>query len=128
MTHRHVFMPTFDARYERCAFCAEQQRAPTPREVGEVAGTAALNTAQRLVGFNAIAVERFFIDYLSKHGQASGEDLTDAAKNAGYVPHDDRAFGPIFASLARSRIIRVLDFAERRKGHGTSGARVWALS
>jgi hypothetical protein len=128
VTHRyHQFVATLDPRYQKCAYCEEQRRVPTPREEGAAAGSAALSTAQRVTTFNGSAVRQFFLNYLAAHRQATGEDLTDAAKRAGHIPHDDRAFGPIFASLARAGAIRVLDFSERRKGHGTAGARVWQI-
>ena len=57
--------------------------------------------------------------------RASGEDLTDIAKAKGATPPDDRAFGPIFASLARKKRIRSAGFALRKKGHGTAGGRIW---
>ena len=45
---------------------------------------------------------RFVVRYLRAHGEASGETITDACKQAGIRPrNDDRAFGPILATLMR---------------------------
>jgi hypothetical protein len=46
----------------------------------------------------------------------------------GYRPHDQRAFGPVYAGLARRGAIKCLGFCERQKGHGTSGGRIWSLA
>ena len=64
--------------------------------------------------------------YLETHGPTSGETLTIACKDAGIVPHDDRAFGPVYMALARSGAIVKVGDAVRRRGHGTSGGNVWA--
>jgi hypothetical protein len=65
------------------------------------------------------------------HGEAlTGEQLTDACKEAGIRPPahmDDRAFGPVFLVLSKSRRIVQVGTATRTKGHGTSGARLWRL-
>lgn len=58
-------------------------------------------------------------------GPASGEDLTDAAKAAGLIPPDDRAFGAVFQMLLR-RGVRVVGQCPRRKGHGSAGGRIYA--
>lgn len=36
--------------------------------------------------------QAFVIWYLRQHGKSPGEDITDACRKAGIVPHDDRAF------------------------------------
>jgi hypothetical protein len=55
----------------------------------------------------------------------TSEDAIDAAMSHGYRPHDARAFGTVIRGLARRELIRCCGYADRRKGHGTSGARVW---
>lgn len=55
----------------------------------------------------------------------SGEELVDACQARGLVPHDSRAFGAVFGTLARRGLIEAVGYAPRRKGHGTSGARMW---
>lgn len=59
---------------------------------------------------------------------ASGEDITDACKAAGIIPHDDRAFGPVFMRLAKHGVITKAGYRPRAKGHGTGGANVWRLT
>jgi len=67
------------------------------------------------------------LEHLRTHGPTSGEDLTDAAKRAGLVPPDDRAFGPVYAALSRRGAIVAVGVVRRRRGHGTRGATVWGL-
>jgi hypothetical protein len=68
----------------------------------------------------------FVLRYLICHlAGASGEDITDAAKAFGIVPHNDKAFGPVYASLSRSGQIAKCGYAKRKKGHGTHGAILW---
>ncbi len=71
--------------------------------------------------------QAFVLDFLG-HGPATGETISDACKEAGIIPHDDRAFGPVYMGLARAGRIRKAGHAVRRKGHGTSGGNVWALA
>ena len=70
----------------------------------------------------------FVLDYLTAHGPTSGEVITDACKAAGIVPHDDRAFGPVYMRLVRSGRIAHHSYARRTKGHGTGGANVWQVN
>lgn len=68
----------------------------------------------------------FVIDYLTQHPNgAHGEDITDACKNAGIIPHDDRAFGPVYMRLSRMGLIQKIAHAPRAKGHATSGGNIW---
>ena len=67
---------------------------------------------------------------LLAQGPATGEVLTTACRDAGIVPPagmDDRAFGPVYRRLAQSGRICQVGTANRAKGHGTGGARVWGL-
>ncbi len=66
------------------------------------------------------------LDYLRKHGPASSEALTDACKDMGHVPHDDRAFGAVYQRLSREGRIKRHGICQRRKGHSTSGGNIWA--
>lgn len=98
------------------------------RAAGAVAGERAADKAQRLDdGFRERA-KAFVLGYLAQHGASSGELMTDAAKLSGIKPPDDRAFGPVYATLARSGQIVAPGFCARRKGHGTAGGRVWRLA
>jgi hypothetical protein len=59
---------------------------------------------------------------------ASGEDLVDAAIVAGACAPDARAFGSVFLSLSKRGLIRcVRSDLPRRRGHGTSGGKLWSL-
>jgi hypothetical protein len=71
--------------------------------------------------------QRFVVGFLAVHGAAAGEKITDAAKAAGIVPHDDRAFGAVYLRLARAGIIRKAGSVKREKGHGTGGGNVWEV-
>ena len=37
-------------------------------------------------------------------------------------------FSPVYAGLVRRGAIRCVGFCERKKGHSTSGGRVWGLA
>ena len=70
----------------------------------------------------AAFVERFLS---TRPEGASAERITDACKAEGIVPHDDRAFGPVYMRLARRGIIEKVRHVARAKGHGTAGGNVW---
>ena len=67
----------------------------------------------------------FILTYLQENRPTPGEDVTDACKDAGIVPHDDRAFGPVYMQLLRERAIESTGEKPRRKGHGAPGCRIW---
>lgn len=99
------------------------------RTSGQAAATACLDKAERTTGFDASAARDAILTILVKAGRPmSGEELVDACQALGLVPHDARAFGPVFAVLKRRRLIEAVGFAARQKGHGTAGARLWAVS
>lgn len=91
----------------------------------------ALEKAQRADSAFADRAKAFILEHLKNFGPTSGEDLTQACKDAGIVPaNDDRAFGGIFFSLSHpknSRIRCLRSDLPRRFGHGTSGGRLWGL-
>lgn len=93
---------------------------------GQAAATACLEKAKRTTGFDADAARAAVLELLRTAGRPmSGEELVDACQARGLVPHDARAFGPVFGTLARRGLIEAVGFAPRRKGHGTAGARMW---
>lgn len=97
------------------------------RAAGAEAGDRAADRAERQDdGFRERAAA-FVLAYLAQHGISSGELITDAAKLAGIRPPDDRAFGPVYAALARRQQIVAAGFCARLKGHGTAGGRLWRL-
>jgi len=80
-------------------------------------------------GFDRKAAKSFLLGHLTANGPTSGEDLTDAAKAAGHVPPDDRAFGGLFLSLSSGKAPQIQCLRSdlpRRRGHGTSGGKLWA--
>ena len=70
----------------------------------------------------------FVIQYLRLYGATPGEVLTIACKRSGIVPHDDRAFGAVYLSLVRQRVIARVGTVPRLRGHRTAGGNVWALA
>lgn len=101
---------------------------PQARAEGAMAGDLAADRAERQeAGFSERAAD-FVLSYLRNHGISSGELVTDAAKLAGIRPPDDRAFGPVYAGLARKGLIFCGGYCMRRKGRGTAGGRLWRLA
>lgn len=77
-------------------------------------------------GFRLAAAE-FVLELLTVAGPTPAETLSLACKAAGIVPHDDRAFGPVYMRLARARLIEKVGQVRRERGHGTSGGNIWKL-
>lgn len=98
------------------------------RAVGEDLGELCASKAERVTGFDREGARKFILGELVRHGQMTGEALTDSAKAAGYRPHDDRAFGAVFGALVKRGLIRTIGYATRVKGHGTGGARIWVAA
>lgn len=69
----------------------------------------------------------YIVQYLEAHGPTAGEVLTAACKAAGIRPHDDRAFGPVYMTLARRGVIEKVGSVRRELGHGTAGGNIWGL-
>lgn len=94
---------------------------------GESAMTACTSKAERKDPEFSRKAEEAILAHLRIVGKCSGEVLTDVARGHGAVPHDDRAFGSVFQSLARRGRIRTVGFCARTKGHGTAGGRIWGF-
>lgn len=97
------------------------------RAAGEAAAQACIAKAERNDPEFSAKAEKAILDHLRVVGQASGEELVAVAKAHGAVPHDDRAFGAVFKSMAQRGLIRTVGYCMRSKGHGTAGGRLWAL-
>jgi hypothetical protein len=97
------------------------------RAEGERQGDLCAAKAEKVSDFDSEGAGRFILSQLVRHGDMSGEALTDAAKSAGFRPHDDRAFGAVFQRLSRQGQIRTVAFCLRAKGRGTAGGRIWGL-
>lgn len=65
--------------------------------------------------------KRFF----QERDKASSEDATDACIESGIRPADLRAFGNVYRRLERDGVIRFAGQCARRRGHGTSGGRLY---
>jgi hypothetical protein len=70
----------------------------------------------------------FIVRFLRENGPQSGEILTDWCREAGIVPHDDRAFGAVYMRLRRAGMIVKTGTCQRMKGHGTAGGTIWGLA
>ena len=73
------------------------------------------------------AAYEFCANFFREKGQASSEDATDACVAAGIVPHDTKAFGPVYQRLIRDKVIRCNGYCARRKGHGTRGGSLYVV-
>jgi hypothetical protein len=83
------------------------------------------------LGFDTKAAREFVLHYLQMHGSTAGEDLVDAAERTGRPDlrgHDQRCWGGVFSSLVRAHRIHCLrSDLPRKRGHGTSGGKLWAI-
>ena len=84
--------------------------------IEEAAGSAFVEAACAIV-----------LEHLTRNGPTTAEALTNECKRRGAVPHDDRAFGPVYLRLMRRGQIEPCGTAIRTKGHGTAGGRIWKL-
>ena len=104
---------------------------PAPLHTARVAGSRAMQLAADRAARNdatfGLRAQAFVLKHLGRHGATSSEDLTDACKASGIAPKDDRAFGSVYMLLSQQGLIEPVGFCDRRKGHGTSGGRVWRL-
>ena len=97
------------------------------RTAGEQAGQMCLAFTEAEDSTFSERAARHILLSLRHLQRATGEALTDLCKRDGLVPHDDRAFGPIYARLSKDGRIRRAGWAPRIKGHGTGGATIWEL-
>lgn len=98
------------------------------RKAGEIAASACAEKAERH-GWDKAGARACILTALEEVGDdMSGEALVEWARELGYEPHDDRAFGPIFASLLRAGLIVRVGECPRRKGNGTRGGSIYRLT
>lgn len=81
--------------------------------------------AERLVPAFTDAACAYVLAHLRKFGPCAGEVLTEKCKDAGLVPHDDRAFGPVYMRLLKRGLIEKIGSIRRERGHGTAGGNIW---
>jgi len=103
----------------------ENHRPKSPRAIGGEAGEACEAKAAEVADFDSRGASDVIYDYLKLHGRTSGEVLVDMAVSLGFKPHDQRSFGPVMARLVAKKRIKCVGVVERRKGHGSAGARLW---
>lgn len=94
---------------------------------GEAGMAQSLGAATRRDPEFANRAEEAILHHLRVVGQCSGEVLTDIARARGAIAPDDRAFGAVYRRLLRARRIVVVGFTARSKGHGSQGAKLYAL-
>jgi hypothetical protein len=100
----------------------------TAREAGEQAAALCLAKAERSDQEFVAKATAAILAHLRAMGQASGEDLVDVAIAYGARPAESRSFGGIFQKLSRQKLITYLrSDLPRRRGHGTSGGKLWAI-
>ncbi len=89
-------------------------------------GVAAMNAVAENSGpdFQFVAYE-FAKKFIRRKLRATSEEITTAALEKGIVPHDFRAFGPVYQRLQRDGVMRAIGTAKRRFGHGTQGGTIW---
>lgn len=110
------------------SFFADPPRPIAPaRKAGERAALRCVAKAVEVAKFDTEGARKFVLSQLVRHGDMSGEALTDSAIKHGYRPHDSRAFGPVFGVLSKRGLIRCVGYGQRAKGHGTAGLRIWGL-
>ncbi len=95
------------------------------RRAGEAAGEACMAKAEQVAAFDADRARAAVLDLLADGQARSGEEIVDHCQRLGLVPHDARAFGPVFGTLRRLELIEVVGYVARAKGHGTAGGRLW---
>jgi uncharacterized protein YbjT (DUF2867 family) len=99
------------------------------QEAGQHGMQISLQAAERHDPSFADRAKTAMLAHLRAVGQASGEDLVDVAIAHGCRAPDARAFGGVFQSLSRQNVIRCIrSDLPRKRGHGTSGGKLWELA
>jgi len=73
------------------------------------------------------SAKEFVVQYLNVEKEASGEQITNACKDSGLRPPDDRAFGPVFRSLMIRNVIEKGGTCPREKSRCSTGGHLWRL-
>src|SRR5690242_7889997 len=98
------------------------------RAKGEAAGKACEAKAQRIASYDVEGAKSSILAILCARGATPGEALVDLLRIRGFNPHDGRAFGPVFASLAKAGEIVTVGYQNRKRGKGAAGCRIWDLA
>lgn len=107
----------------------EQMALDWSRAQGELGMRRAASRAERVAGPKfSERVADYFLAVLTTRGPQTGEDLTDAARAAGFMPEDDRAFGQAFKRILQHGAEVVPGaIVPRRKGHGAIGGKLYRM-
>lgn len=97
------------------------------RAAGERAMLAAESNAERREPRFSERVAAYMYSVLVARGPQRGEALTDACVAAGFDVAETRAYGAAFRLLVQRLGARVVGHCPRRKGHGSSGGKVYGL-
>jgi hypothetical protein len=101
------------------------------RAAGRAGAEASLNAAEKEDPEFSTKAKAAILAHLRVVGQASGEELVEIAKLKGAVPRKgDRAFGGVFLALSSQKnpqIRCIRSDLPRKRGHGTSGGKLWGL-
>ena len=108
--------------------CETQLTLDQARARGEAAMSQVEVNAEEFFQRFSERAQVFVLEYLSRQGPSSGEAITNACRAAGVVPHDDRAFGPVYQKLSKARRIVKCGYCPRTKGHGTNGGIIWRVA
>jgi hypothetical protein len=103
------------------------QTVAVAREVGRLASESCTQRAERGNPEFSLQARQFVVQYLTDHGNSSGEDIVEAATAAGIRSHDKRAWGSVFSRMNGKQIRCLRSDLPRKHGHGTSGGKLWAL-
>jgi hypothetical protein len=80
-------------------------------------------------GFDSEGARRFIVGWVRRHGEVSGEDLVEAAQEHGFRGKDARCFGGVFvAAINRGELRVIRSDLPRKRGHGTSGGRLYGVA
>lgn len=103
------------------------RRVSDARAEGDIAAQLCLTLAQKKDPTFSARAYAFIVEFVRTQPEpVSGETVTLACRQAGITPHDDRAFGSIYAKAIRNNAIVVVGFCARARGHGTAGGRLYA--
>lgn len=97
------------------------------RELGERGMRAAASNAERREPRFSERAAAYMYTLLVARGPLPGEALTDACVAAGFDVTETRAYGAAFRLLVGRMGARVVGHCPRRKGHGSSGGKVYGI-
>lgn len=97
------------------------------RRLGDRGAALALDRAERDCSDFSARAEAAILAKLAT-GPASGEDCTDYVRECGVPFKNGQALGSIYSRLLKQGRIMVVGECKRRRGHGTRGGSIYALT